>query len=149
MVADAGGFPFAGVYRLHKLDTYDRPLPIPRLLDVDPEGILYLGTSFHVPNRVIFMRRAMAAAYKALAPEVYAHHIYVDAGAHQTGKKLTRIGRRFPDLIPFGELGVTVIPYVTEKPMGQGEPDYGHFVQEEDLLRAYEAIYGERPALNG
>lgn len=149
MITDAGGIPFAGVYRLHRLDNDNHPVPMPRLLDIDQEGILYLGTSLHVPNRVTFMRRAMLAAYKALVPETYSHHTHIDYGAHQTGKKLIRIGRRFPDLIPYGELGVTIVRYVTEKPVQEGEPDWGHFAQEEELLRAYEAIYGERPALNG
>src|SRR5689334_3888302 len=101
--------PFPGIYRLHVLDEQGF-LPLSRLLDVDPDGVIYIGTSVSVPGRVASLKKSISAAYKKVDPQTYAHLPYIDEGTHQTGKKIVRIPR-FVERFRFDRLCVTVERY--------------------------------------
>jgi hypothetical protein len=137
---------FAGIYRLHVLDDKGDFLSLARLLGADPLGIIYIGTSVAVQNRVSNMKKSIGAAYRTVDSMAYGHLPFIDAAAHQTGKKIVRIPR-FVERFRFERLCVTVERYV-----GEGEAldviENGHTELEARLLREYEVEYGEKPALN-
>ncbi len=137
---------FPGIYRLHVLDEYGEFLPLPRLLDMEPDGIVYIGTSVAVPNRVGSLKKSVAAAYWQVDAQTYARLPYRDAEAHQAGKKIVRIPR-FVQRFPFERLCVTVERYTSEQEV-LDVVAYGHTELEARLLLKYEAQYGEKPALN-
>ena len=141
-----GGFP--GVYHLHVADKSGALLSVPRLIGTDPRGVLYIGTSSAVPNRVGAMRKSLSTAYKVLAPDLYGHLPYDDPGPHQTGRKIMRVGERFVRLFPFQNLRLTVERYYAERPAG-ASVDVGYYMLEDRKLREYESEFGERPPLNG
>ena len=139
--------PFSGVYRLHALGEDGEFIFIPRLLAPDPNGVLYIGASSVVANRLGSMRKSISAAYRLLDPDGYGALPYSDPSPHQTGRKIVRIGRRFIERFRFDRLCVTL-----ERHVGMAEAtgaDYGYYTREDVLLRAYEQEFGERPALNG
>ena len=121
---------------------------LPRLLGGDVHGILYIGTSSGVANRLGNLRKSVSAAYSTLDPVRYGKLPYTDPGTHQTGRKIVRIGRRFVDFFDYGKLCLTLQRHVPPADAVGGK-DYGYFALEDGLLRKYEQTYGERPALNG
>jgi len=139
---------FPGIYRLHVLDENGEFLPLPRLLDVDCQGIMYIGTSVAVPNRIGSLKKSIMTAYWQVDPKNYGHLPFRDASPHQTGKKIIRIPR-LVERFPFERLCVTVERYTgAPEAMDPDVLDYGHTELEAKLLREYEMHYGEKPALN-
>jgi hypothetical protein len=144
-IKSAYGGLFRGIYRLHVLDERGEFLPLSRLLDNDVLGIIYIGTSKEVPNRVGSLRKSVSAAYRKIASKTYAHLPYMTEGPHQAGRKIMRIPR-FVEHFPFERLCVTVEKYAGSQ---VETADYGYYDLETKLLELYEKQYGERPALNG
>ncbi|WP_336763841.1 hypothetical protein [Asaia sp. VD9] len=53
-----------GIYRVILMDAAcQAPAPLPRLLDTDSEGVLYIGTGKHLLGRFGGLRTAIYAAY--------------------------------------------------------------------------------------
>jgi hypothetical protein len=137
---------FPGIYRLHATGSDGSFLPISRLLGVDPNGVLYIGTSVVVQDRAASLKKSICAAYKKVDPQTYGDQTFIDVGSHQTGKKIVRLPK-FVAKFPLSTLCLTV-----EKYKGNDNDlettSSGHFSLEEKLLREYKNEYGEKPALN-
>ncbi len=137
---------FPGIYRLHATDSHGNFIPLSRALGVDPNGILYIGTSEVIQDRAANLKKSVCAAYKIIDPAKYGNLIYGDIGSHQTGKKIVKIPK-FVEHFPLSGLCLTV-----ERYLGAANDlktkDYGHFVLEKQLLQDYERKYGEKPPLN-
>jgi hypothetical protein len=54
--------PVPGIYRLHALDESGEFVRLRRLLDDDPQGILYIGTSTQLVYRVMSLLKSVSAA---------------------------------------------------------------------------------------
>ena len=125
----------SGCYRLfvtHEKDELRNS--INRLLGTDCEGILYIGASSHLPNRMSQLKTAISARYGVGR--------YTNYWAHVAGAKFTQPVR---SLFPFEHLRVEIFPCNPNTP---GQPA-AHFVEEATLMRAYILQYGEAPPLNG
>lgn len=107
---------------------------ISRLLATDTRGILYIGTSAKIPNRVGALKKAVCAAYGGIEG-------YSDRKVHGVGRM---ISDRFVRAFGSSRLWVEVQPY--ENPAGQ---PYNHYEEELHQLESYAAIHGEFPPLNG
>jgi hypothetical protein len=81
------GYPFLGIYRLHVLDEGGEFEPLPRMLGVDPLGVLYIGAAASISDRASALKISVSAAYRKIDPKTYAHLKYIDVDAHQAGKK--------------------------------------------------------------
>ncbi len=143
---DYGG-PFPGVYRLHVLGEGSDFRSLPRLLEKDAEGIVYIGAAADVLFRATNLRISVCAAYRQVNPKTYADLEYSNVNARQAGKKIVRIPR-FIEHFPLDRLCVTVQRYMGDQEALAAD-DPGHYNLEEQLLLAYEVRYGEKPALNG
>jgi hypothetical protein len=144
----AYGGSFRGIYRLHVLDEQSAFLPLPRLLGVDAQGILYIGASDNVPGRLGELRKSVNAAYWQVDAKTYAHLPFRDVTPHPTGMKIVRIPR-FVERFRFERLCVTMERCtVAPEALDADVKDY-EYKLEARLLQAYEKQYGEKPALNG
>jgi len=137
---------FPGIYQLHATDDKGEFIPLSRLLGVDPNGILYIGTSAVVQDRAANLRKSICAAYKKIDPSKYEAQPFSDFGCHQTGKKIARLPR-LVDRFPLTSLCLTIERYSGNSDELENN-GYGHFSLEEKLLQEYEQKYGEKPALN-
>jgi hypothetical protein len=81
------GYPFPGIYQLHRLDEHGEFVPLSCLLGVDPLGVLYIGAAASIPERVCALKKSVSAAYRKVDPKTYARLEYIDVDAHQAGKK--------------------------------------------------------------
>ena len=135
-------FPLA--YQLHALDEHGEFRGLSRLLGIDPEGILYIGKSKTVQPRIANLRKSVCAAYRKVGGKIYEKLVYMDFGAHQTGKKIVTMPR-FVEFFPFERLCLTVEPCWGRKE-GKGVVDPADL--EAQLQQAYMARYGENPPLN-
>lgn len=62
----------AGIYRIRAFNLRGNAMPIPRARDSDPEGILTIGESADLSNRLsTFLGRARGNAYSHSAADVY------------------------------------------------------------------------------
>jgi hypothetical protein len=129
----------AGVYRLHVLNDQGGFTPIARLLEVDPEGILYLGTAIRVHGRLGELQKALSVAYDRKQWTGSRHGVLSKLG----------VTPRFVSRFPYERLCVTVQPLAG---LSEGNPDAAidqdHYVQERRLLGEYRQWYGELPPLN-
>lgn len=124
-----------GCYTLRLLREDGSRQPIPRFLDVDEDGRLYIGTSDSLPRRIAQLKIASAAPYRWGG--------YMGQN-HVAGRKIAKLDR-FRALHPFEHLEVTV--EAAPLPGDGGLPD--HKAMERTLLRAYFDRFGEYPPLNG
>ena len=108
--------------------------PFPRLLGIDHEGTLYIGTSSDLPNRIGSLKKAVCAAYGGLEG-------YRDPAVHGAGRM---IGKLFVANIAHARLCVEVHTH----PLMEGNA-FDHHAEEWRLLSAYAERFGEFPPLNG
>lgn len=129
----------AGIYRLHLTDGKGSFLTVPRLLESDRNGIVYIGTASRLNGRLGELQKALSVAYG---------RNQWTASRHGVLSKLRSLPR-FIERFPYENLCVTVQPLPT---VAEGHPDQeaydDHFGQERSLLRAYREWYGEYPTLN-
>lgn len=118
----------AGVYKLHCLRDEDNLhyIPIPRLLGTDLDGILYIGSSGCLRDRVTSLRKALSGAAKK--------HGFSDPGAHACGHKY--INFKIQNTFPYERLCVTLYP------------NRDSAKTEVEILNKYEKEYGEAPPFN-
>lgn len=131
--------PMAGVYRLHVGDDVGSCLVLPRLLAVDPLGILYIGTAVRLHERLGELQKALSVAYGRGQWTSSRHGLL--------GK--IQVVPHFASRFPYEHLFVTVQPLAE---LGEGNPDLAydqdHYVQERRLLTEYRQRFGELPPLN-
>lgn len=138
MKQDFGEDGFPGIYRLHVADGSRAFSPLPRLLNVDQHGTLYIGTSADVHARIGSLNKSVSAAY-GRAP-------FRDVSPHQTGKKIALL-QKFMERISFDRLCLTVEP--SSSSLADLETNTsGHSILEAKLLDQYRAFFGENPPLN-
>jgi hypothetical protein len=128
----------AGIYQLRLLNPDDTTFkPLQRLLSVDNCGVLYIGASLSLPDRVASLRKGVCAAYKV---------VYTDHSVHPCGMKL-KDRTRMREFCGFESLCVVV------EPCGGSPEDFesykGHYKLEWDQLQKYCMEFGEYPPLNG
>jgi len=114
-----------GVYKLHCLKTTgsDEFKPLPRLLHIDPEGVLYIGKALSYIDRIINLKKSLVPSKQG--------------GEHICGRRYH--GDRFEALrkaYPYELLCVTLIPSSTPETL------------ERDELDKYCQRFGEPPPLN-
>lgn len=129
----------AGIYRLHVGDELGDFLFLPRLLEADPYGILYIGAAVRLHERLGELQKALSVAY---------HRGQWIGSRHGLLGKI-KVVPNFVERFPYERLFVTLQP-LTE--LGEGNPDLApdqdHYVQERRLLTEYRQRYGELPPLN-
>ncbi len=141
---EPGGF--SGIYQLHVLDDEGKFLPIPRLLGMDPDGILYIGAGRDIASHLSNLRISISSAYSRIDPAHYGHLTFNHIDAHQTGKKIARIPR-FVEKFRFDRLCLTVEQY-NDVGKSEAATENGYYDLKTRLLREYEKQFGEKPALN-
>jgi len=112
-----------GVYRLYSNQS-GRPAPVPRLLDTDTEGILYIGKASSFLDRVIALK-------KSIIPE-YHGKSHVCGRRYKRLREITNIAEKYPHETLYVEL----------------IPDDNPELLESTLLYQYECRFGEVPPLN-
>lgn len=113
-----------GVYKLVSLDESGHPIPVPRFLGTDPDGILYIGCS---PQRTL--RERIADLIKATHPRY-------KGGSHIFGRKYKRIAVVLDNRFPFNSLALSF--EVAEDPLST----------ERKMIDEYRARFGEEPPFN-
>lgn len=134
---DLGYIP--GIYRLHFQSAAGGFERIPRLLDVDDQGILYIGTSVSIPYRISSLKKSVSAAYGIDG--------YQDPGTHQCGKKIVQ-SLKFRERFSFAGYCLTVDPCKPDDD-AVGYRDGDHTKLEWQKLIEYFNRFGEYPPLNG
>jgi hypothetical protein len=131
--------PVVGIYRLQVL-AKDRLsfVPLKRIVSTDPQGILYIGASRSLPDRIGNLRRALDAAYEV--------GNYKNADAHPCGTKLKR-NDKLRSMFSFDDLCVTIPVY--DERNDNFDRVNGHYNLEWCHLRKYSMDYGDFPPLNG
>ncbi|MFC1732222.1 hypothetical protein ACFL6I_18090 [candidate division KSB1 bacterium] len=109
-----------GAYKLICRKDGD-PIPVPRLLDIDNEGILYIGKADEYLLRIIDLKKAILPGYKS------DNHI-----CGRRYNKNPKISKRFPIDSLYVEF------YPSEKPDDK----------ETELIQIYFNNFGEVPPLN-
>jgi excinuclease UvrABC nuclease subunit len=112
----------SGIYRIYSLDENENPRHLQRLLGTDKDGILYIGKSENLNDRVRMLWRVLQPNYRATA-----HTFGVNY------KSLQVIQNAFP-------LDTLAIEY---------EENDTAKVYEKSLIETYRQLYGEVPPLNG
>jgi len=103
-----------------------------KLLDDDPGGTLYIGTSKDLAGRVGAMRMIVCSKYGLKG--------YEGQSGHPVGKMITPLlmSRFKPERF---WIDVTPFSHETDK--------YAHYTEETRLLMEYASRYGEFPSFNG
>jgi hypothetical protein len=112
-----------GVYRVHCLNGNGEVVPIPRVLGVDPRGVLYIGKATSFAERVSNLKKTISPDYQGQS------HV---CGRRYKNKTYESFGQRFP----FHRLCVSF------------EPSAAPAVAEAAALTAYVQQFGELPPLN-
>lgn len=117
-----------GIYTIHCAGRNNDTAPIDRLLGVDREGILYIGSSHNLLHRFGSLRKGLLAA---------ANIEYIALGAHTVAKhyKDGKIQNRFPIANLFVEFEILS---ATENQLDI----------EQERINVYIANYGEAPPFN-
>lgn len=138
--------PNPGIYRVHILNANGSFERINRMLDNDNEGIIYIGTSAKLSDRISTLKKSICAAYWQFNPNLYSNISYRDPYCHQVGKKLIQI----PDFFNKYHLENICLTLDLYKANSNNENvvDYGYYLLEEKLLNDYRLRFGERPFLN-
>lgn len=131
MLAEVGNK--SGTYRLRLWNEQrDGYTPLPRLLDVDTDGVLYIGTSEEkIVSRVDELRHAVANVYNLQGFNRSKHHTCANA-----------IREQFVEKILPERLCIEMTTY-------EGLHIYQNYTIEWHLLADYFAKFGEFPPLNG
>lgn len=111
-----------GVYWIYSLDDNDVPVPINRILGIDQSGVLYIGESENLKERLRMLWRVLNPEYLATA-----HTFGVNYNA------MPEIQARFP-------LHTIAIQY---------EVTAHHDAYETQLIEEYRQQFGEVPPMNG
>ena len=110
-----------GAYVVKANGADGSPVPIPRVLSVDPAGTLYIGKASELRGRVIFLKKCLHPDYKT--------------GGHSVRERM----KAHPGLVrAFPAERLTVDLHVSDRP---GEA-------ERQLLDDYFRAFGETPPLN-
>lgn len=110
-----------GVYMLRSYDAVGRPITVPRVLDNDPYGILYIGMAKLFSHRTGDMARSFSKDYLQLK--------------HETGKRYWN-NMRFQEKFPYAYLQVFM--WVSTTPA----------LLEKEFFIDYLSKYGDTPPLN-
>lgn len=111
-----------GIYKIYSLDENDNPRHLQRLLGIDEEGVLYIGKSENLNDRVRMLWRVLQPNYRATAHTFGMNY-----------KSLQVIQDEFP-------LDTLAIEF-EENNMAK--------IYERSLIENYRQLYGEVPPLNG
>jgi excinuclease UvrABC nuclease subunit len=111
-----------GVYKIFSLNDNDEPRRLPRVLGVDQSGILYIGRSGNLNDRLRMLWRVLQPNYRA--------------SAHTFGMNYKSL-QVIQDAFPYDTLAIEFEENSEAKQL------------EKSLLEAYRQIYGEVPPLNG
>jgi len=111
-----------GVYWIYSLDNNDVPYPINRILGIDTNGVLYIGESENLRDRLRMLWRVLNPEYLATA-----HTFGVNYNA------LPSLQLRFP-------LNTLAVEY---------EVNAHHKIYETKLIETYRQTFGEVPPMNG
>lgn len=112
----------SGIYKIYSLNKNNLPVPLARLLGIDVQGVLYIGKSENLKDRIRMLWRVLNPAYKATA-----HTFGVNYNSLQVIKKA------FPLATLAVEFEVCKNPKAIEK----------------KALEDYRQKFGEVPPLNG
>lgn len=112
-----------GVYKLFCKKENGKTKPIPRFVDVDIDGILYIGKGVSFLNRVIELKKSIAPEY--------------GSSNHECGVRY-KSSEMIKKLFPYKDLWIELNGFDT-KDIDQGEKDF---------LQDYEKEFGELPPLN-
>lgn len=126
-----------GIYRLHAQSNAEQFEHIPRLLGVDEQGILYIGTSQDLITRTVSLIKSVSAAY--------GENGYATSRSHPSGMKIEQ-SARFRQRFPFNSLCLT---FERCEPDDVSVQTNGHTIMEWKKLNEYFASFGEFPPLNG
>lgn len=111
-----------GIYRIYSIDRNENPHPLPRVLGTDLDGVLYIGNSENLKERVRMLWRVLQPNLRATAHTFGMNY-----------KSLEVIRNAFP-------LETLAIEYeVNENPKQY----------EKEQIEIYRQKFGEVPPLNG
>lgn len=111
-----------GIYKIFSLDENDVARPLSRVLGKDPLGILYIGKSENLKDRVRMLWRVLQPNYRASS------HTF---GTNYKSLQVIR------DAFPYDTLAIEY----EENPEAK--------IYEKSLIESYRQLYGEVPPLNG
>ncbi|NBW27613.1 MAG: hypothetical protein EBR38_03460 [Flavobacteriaceae bacterium] len=111
----------SGIYKIYSIDERDKPKHLQRLLGIDQEGILYIGKSENLKDRVRMLWRVLQPNYNATAHTFGLNY-----------KSLLSIQTEFP-------LETLAIEF---------EENDNAKIFEKEILENYRQLYGEVPPLN-
>jgi excinuclease UvrABC nuclease subunit len=111
-----------GVYKIYSLDVEGNPLPLQRVLGADVDGVLYIGKTSNLKNRLRMLWRALNPDYLATG-----HTFGVNY------KQLEIIRHAFP-------LQTLAVDYEVTTHYGE---------RETELIEQYRQQFGEVPPMNG
>lgn len=127
-------YPWTGIYKLYcKTDDMKSVLPVQRILKEDTAGVLYIGTSDYLPNRIEDLKMSLI---EAMNPEQLQSRLH----KHTCGKKY--VNKELQIKFPLERLWVQIIPSNKE-----GNVD-SHYILENQAIFDYEGEFGEPPPLN-
>lgn len=127
-------YPWTGIYKIYcKNDDMKSNIPIRRLLKEDTEGILYIGASDYLPNRIEGLVDAIKEAQKTSPSKSR-------LSKHVCGKKF--VNKELQRKFPFEKLHITIT--------GSDKNAHidSHYILETEELAKYESAFGEPPPLN-
>ena len=127
---------WTGIYHLFCLsDDMKSVVPVERLLKQDPEGILYIGTSDYLPNRVDNLRISIT---EAISPTPLQSKSRLCK--HTCGKKY--LNEEVQKKFPTEKLCIRII--------GSDKQTHidSHYILENEVIAKYESQFGEPPPLN-
>lgn len=111
-----------GIYKIYSLDINDIPRPLPRVLGTDVDGILYIGKSDNLKDRVRMLWRVLQHDYRATG--------------HTFGMNYKSL-QVIQDAFPFDTLAIEYEEHPQPKQY------------EKNIIETYRQLYGEVPPLNG
>lgn len=127
---------WTGIYKLYcKTDDMKSVISIKRILKEDTAGILYIGSSDYLPNRIEALKVSLTEAIKPESLQSRSR-LYM----HTCGKKY--VNKALQIKFPLERLWVQITP--TDK----GENIDSHYILENEELAEYEGKFGEPPPLN-
>ncbi len=126
--------PWTGSYRLCCLSDDNKTfVPVERILKTDTAGVLYIGASDYIPNRIQSLK---VSILKTIAREP----VHSDLYPHNCGKKY--LNKEIQKKFPVEKLCVQILP------SNKAENINSHYILENEGLKNYERDFGEPPPLN-
>lgn len=127
-------YPWTGCYKLCCLtDDFKSFIPIERLLKQDIDGVLYIGTSEYLPNRIEELKVSIT---EAITCEPLQSRLY----KHTCGKKYRNKGVQ--QKFPVDKLCIQI--FAADK---EANADAHYILENQEIFR-YESVFGEPPPLN-